>query len=244
MADVALSTMLTQALREADAEGHLDMLVAADRLRVVDYVNAGLARLHDILTEAFEDYQLLFNAVGSPLTIAAPNSSVQLSTASITNLLKVRFVEHWPSGTIEVGAPIDVEPLNVAERNRYTGPRAYMLSGTTGGGGVLRIYPTADAPGVYRLWYTPTFTLLVADGDTFPSINEWHRWGVLDAAIKLRQDMDRDASLLVQRQVDLTAHIKSIASRRISGRPAKVRKVRRSMSEWIRDAYDPNRWNP
>lgn len=242
MADVTLLTMLTQVLREADAEGHLDMAVAADKARVVDYVNAGCERLHDILVEAFEDYQLLFNVAASPLTITAPASSVQVSTASITNLLKVRFVEHWPSGTIDVGTPVDVEPVNIAERNRYSGPRAYMFSGNAGGGGSLRIYPTADAPGVYRLWYTPSMTALAADGDVFPSMNGWHRWAVLDAAIKLKGDMDRDASVLLSRQADLEKHIRSIASRRISGRPAKVRKVRKTLADFILGDYDPERW--
>lgn len=238
MADVTLLTMLTQALREADAEGHLDMAVAGDKSRVVDYINAGCERLHDILTEAFEDYQLV---ASSAITIAAGQSSV---SAGMNNLLKARFLEWWPSGAVDSGDPIDVEPLNLAERNRYAGPRAYFLGGAASGSATLYVRPTAEAPGVYRMWYTPTLVQLAVDADAFSSVNGWHRWAVLDAAIKLKGDMDRDASVLLQRQSDLERHIKSIASRRISGRPAKVRRVRKTLLEWTRDQYDPNRWTP
>lgn len=238
MADVALSVMRTQALREADAEGHLDMAVTADKDRVTDYVVAGCERLHDILTECFEDYQLV---ASSAITISAGQDNTGIA---ITNLLKARFLEWWPSGVVATGDPIDVEPMNIAERNRYAGPRAYFLGGAASGSATLYVRPTSEAPGVYRLWYTPTVVQLVADGDAFSSVNGWHRWAILDAAIKLKGDMDRDASVLLQRQSDLERHIRSIASRRISGRPAKVRRVRKTIADYIRDSNDPSRWMP
>lgn len=231
MANVQLVTMRAQALREADAEGHLDMTVTADKDRVTDYVNAGLERLWDILTSAFEDYHL---TLSGSVTIAGGADSAALAS----DVLKVRFVEYWPSGVVGTGAPVDVEPMNIGERIRHTGIRSYYITAFT----TLNVRPSADAPGVYRVLYTPQFVALQNDADAFQSVNGWHRWAVLDAAIKLRQDMDRDASLLVQRQGDMEKHIRSLASRRISGRPSKVRRVRKSMADWARDWADPSRW--
>lgn len=231
MASVTLGTMLTQALREADAEGHLDMAVAADRLRVVDYVNAGLEELHNLQTEAFEDYRVTRSGA---ITIAAGASSV---ATGLTTLLKVRFVEHWSSGVVDTGDPTDVEPIAMAERNRYAGPRAYFF----GDAGTLYVRPVSEAPGVYSIWYTPEFTLLVADGDTFVAPSGWHRLAVLEAAIRLKGDMEKDASRLVDRKGKLEAKIKGLATRRISGRPAKVRRVRKTLLEKVREIDDPTR---
>jgi hypothetical protein len=243
MADVTLATMRTQALREADAEGHLDMSVTADKDRVTDYVNAGCARLHGILTETFEDYDV---QLSSAVTISSGDSASLASAIGGVGILKVRFVEYSPSANFGVGASdlIDVDPIAMAERNRYSGPRGYFIAGRSSSAAVLYIRPTAEALGSYRLWYTPSFTDLAADGDVFRSVNDWHRWAVLDAAIKLKGDMDRSAAVLLQRQTDLEKHIRSIAARRISGRPSKVRKVRKTLLERVRDYEDPSRWTP
>lgn len=226
-----LLQMRTQAVREADAGGSLDITNATDKSYIDSYVNSACQRLHDILTGAFQDYQV---TGGSNQQITSTLTAQFSLPAGV--VLKVRDVE-WlgTSGTTEA---VSLDPFAWTERNRIQLERQYCIVGD-----LVLIRPTAQSLGFYKVWYTPRFVTLAADGDAYDAINGWEELAVVDVAIRIKTDMEKDTSVLEKRYAGLLEHVMSAASKRLSSKPSKVRKVKKSLYERMLMAdLDPDRF--
>lgn len=231
----ALVNMRTQAVREADALGNLSLADATDKAYVDSYLNSALQRLHDLLTGCFQDYQVT-GASSVQITSAATAQFALPNTAGAPLVLKVRDVE-W-LGTAGTSEATSLDPFAWTERNRIQLDRQYCVVGE-----LVLIRPTTQAVGFYKLWYTPRYTNLVADGDAYDAINGWEELAIVDAAMRIRSDMEKDTSLLEKRYAGLLEHVMNAASKRVSSKPSKVRRVKRSLYERMLMAdLDPDRW--
>lgn len=216
MALVTLLSMRERAIRAADAEGTIDPALAADKAYTDPIINSALGRLHDLLTESFEDYHL---NVSSAVVVSGAATTFTLTSASITNLLKLRSLERQ---RLDLKYD-DVERISLGERNRRI-ERGYFIAQDT-----VHLYPSEKAVGTYRVWYTPGFSLLVADtGPTgsYETINGWEEIAVVDAARQFKADLEKDTSELQRRYDELRAHVMNVAKQRNAHGPRKVRKVR------------------
>jgi hypothetical protein len=220
MAAVSLVSMRARVVDRADALGYLSLSDATDKAYIDAILNSALARLHDTLTQAFEDYQL---TISGAIVVSSPASTFTLSSASITNLLKLRSLERLLSS----GRYEDVPSISVTERNRAQ-KLGYFLVGST-----VHLFPASQAPNSYRLWYTPTFTALVNDGDTYEAINGWEELAVVDAARQVKDEAEKDVTILDKRYTELYRLIQEAARQRNAGGPKKVRKVRRTLVDRV-----------
>lgn len=66
-------------------------------------------------------------------------------------------------------------------------------------------------------------TDLTDDDDTFDGIFGWHKWAVVDAAIKARSDNGKDVSALLLELKDCTREVQRSASNRVATEPERVR---------------------
>lgn len=230
-----LVNMRTQAVREADALGNLSLADATDKAYVDSYINAGLQRVHDLLTGTFQDYQVTGGSNVQITTVATPQFALP-NTAGAPLVLKVRDVE-WlgPSGVTEA---VSLDPFAWTERNRIQLDRQYCVVGE-----LVLIRPSAQSLGFYKVWYTPRFTPLVNDGDAYDAINGWESIAITEAAIQIKADMEKDASPLEAKLTRLMAQVMDAASKRVSGKPSKVRRVKRTLYErQLMADLDPDRF--
>lgn len=218
MAAALITTMRQRAVREADAVGVIDPTDAADKLYLDDYlVGAFLPALHDKLTLAFEDYQL---TEASGQTIASGADTVAVPST----MLKLRDVEFVPAS----GERVSLNTIAWTERNTWRGERRYCV-----GGANIFVRPKTLAPGTYSIWHTPQFAMTgAADTRAYDAINGWEEWAVLMTAIQIKADQQQSTTVLERRLAALEAHIAAAARGRVSARPGRVRRVRRT----VRDA--------
>lgn len=226
-----LAVMREKVIAEAGAEGHLDPTDPDDAAYVDAFLNSALQSLHDLLAGAFQDYKLA-SANGTIASAAVAEFALPAGL-----VLKVRDVE-W-LGSAGTSPPVSLKSLPWMERNTHISDRRYCLAGEA-----ILIRPTRLSIGSYKLWYTPRFVELVADGDTYDSINGWETLAVLDAAIRIRDNgMEKDASMLVARSQSLATEITEAASRRVTGSPSRVRMTKKSPLERLLMAdLDPDRY--
>lgn len=228
-----LLEMRTQAVREADAEGYLNLADATDKAYIDSFLNAHLATLHDLLTSRFEDYQIT-GVTGQQVTVAT-TAGAQLNVPATA--YKVRDVEYTgPGGTDE---PISLGTFAWTERNRMVSmPRRYCVAGN-----LVLIRPITHAIGYYTIWHTPRFVKLTADPDTYDAINGWELLPILQSARAIKSGNGQDTSDLRDRIVALEAAIADAASKRVTGRPSRVRRHKLSYAErLILSELDPTRY--
>lgn len=218
MAASLITTMRQRAVREADAVGVIDPTDTADKAYLDDYlIGAFLPALHDKLTEAFQDYQLT-EATAQVIAAGADTKALP------SDFLKLRDVEYVPAG----GERVSLHTIAWTERNVWRGERRYCV-----GGANLYVRPRSLAPGTYSIWYTPQFAMVgTLDARTYDAINGWEEWAVLQTAIQIKADQQQATTVLERRLEALTKHIEAAARGRVSARPGRVRRVRRT----VRDA--------
>lgn len=166
MAAVALSTLRTRVRERADQEA--TTFVTDTELRT--FINQSWRKLYDFLLQTHADHFTVGPSASFALTSSTPTKD--LTTISST-FYKLRGVEKQVAGDW-----VAVPRIPFRERNDavFTG---YVLVAKT-----LRIYPTDDADGNYRVWYLNAATELSADVDTIDAPNGAEELVVIDAAIK------------------------------------------------------------
>lgn len=195
-----LTAMRTEVKREADlgdSVGNTD---------IDSVLNEELAGVHELMVDSFQDYSI----ISAPLTVLANTDSIALPAT----FYKVRSVEDDAS---------DDEPLprfDWAERKRV-GTISYTILGSN-----LIVRPTQTANRVYSVWYVPQYTVLVADGDAFTVPNQWHQLGVLSAAARFLDLLEKDSAAVTSRAERVRARIIASAAQRDAGDPGKARDVR------------------
>jgi hypothetical protein len=210
-----LAQLRTRAQRRADMENS-SFITSPEWL---DYINEGLGKLHELLVETFEDYEVT-------------STSVTLVAGTETYALPADFFKERGVDYVEGSTRYTLDPFEFAERNDME-----ILAGASGFatayryaivGANLRVSPKPTAAGTLTLWYVPQVTLLAADGDTLPTRYSlaWERYIVLYAAIQGLDKEESDTSKLEARLEREERKIASAASTRRAGAPRRVVDVR------------------
>lgn len=217
-----LLQLRTATRQRADMENSTFVLDA----ELNDYLNSSLAELYDMVIATYEDYFL--NA--STVTVASGANTIPfpVDSTGTPTVLKVRGVDYQIGGS----GWVSLRPFQFSERNaltldvrraQYTAPqRTYRVGPTS-----IFLLPEIDASGVYRMWYIPTLTPLVADTDVLTLPQYWDEYAVCDAAIKCAQKEEGDVSTLMGQKAALIARINASARSRDAGEPPRVSDVRR-----------------
>lgn len=179
-----------------------DMFVTDATLN--QWINDSISELYDLLLQASEDWYV----VSTPVTVTSPASSFSAPAGMI------RF--HGLDRDIGGGKYEPIKRGVFRERLTYT-ERRYVLTKQT-----LLLFPATSAPGSYVAWYTPAFTTLAADGDSFDGVNGWEEYVVVDVAMKARVKGEEEAGDLMTAKALLRGRIQTMAGTRDASEPPRI----------------------
>jgi hypothetical protein len=188
------------------------------------YVNASAAELYDVLVSRFEDYYLQ----STTATVASGSDSMPLPA----DFYKLRGVD------VDIGGRYaSLRSFNFTDRNEYDSDLQifrrlairvrYRLQASG-----IKLAPSEQAPGSYRLWYIPRLETLVDDADTFDGINGWEEYVVVDAAIKCLQKEESSTTDLERQKAALLKRIEAMAANRDAGEPERLVGPRNGRTDW------------
>jgi hypothetical protein len=192
-----------------------------------NYLDQSYAELYDILVSRFEDYY-----TKAPLQFTIPSGSNTFTLPS--DFYKMRGLDLSSSGNVGIDDWITVRPFNFQERNRRNTIVRRNLVGQLNIsyrmiGNTIYVLPEDQANALYRLWYVPTRTKLVLDTDTMDSVDGWHMYIVVDAAIKALNKEESDVSVLMAQKQALLVRIQAMASNRDAGEPERIADVSQNL---------------
>lgn len=222
-----MATTLEQLRQQARQRADMENSEFVEDSELDLYINDSLKELYDLLVSKFEDYYV---EDPLPFTLAQGVSSYALPT----NFYKLLGVDRSTGGD-----PNDndswyvLRPFSWEDRNnqrnadRYRGiyPNVkYRVMGN-----LLRMTPTDQAQGLYRMWYVPSCGTLVDDTDEVQvQMDRWIVYVVTDVAIKMLAKEESDISALVMQKRDLAKRIEDMAQNRDAGETQRVTDVSRS----------------
>lgn len=208
------STLLQLKTRARELSDMEDSLFVSES-ELTSYINQSSLELYDLLVASFEDYYL-------DVTADTLVASGQDSIAVPTNLYKLRGVDHL----ISSDKWQDLQPFSFQDRNAsnqslvqpsYYGTSGlrYRLQGST-----IKLMPSDQASGTYRIWYVPKMSQMVVDADTLPDhLDAWDEYVVVDAAIKMLQKEESSTSALDGMKANLKKRIEAMSRNRDSAHP-------------------------
>lgn len=226
---ITLATMRTNVRQRADMVSSLFVTDA----EVNGYIQESYKELYDLITEAYEDY----NLSNSSFTISSGN------TASLpATLYKIRGLDDMS----DASNPRTVRRYMFHERNDYGLADRLSLSSDysdvlyTTSGSTLYIVPSDRAARAYRIWFVPLPTVPAIDSDTIDAINGWAEYITIDAAIKCKIKEESDTAALERAKKNAYERITRMRSNRDQNLPAKVSRVRnRRYADAYRYPGDP-----
>lgn len=204
------------------ASGMAGVIETADADQMI--VDAA-AELYELLVVSFERWFTVSTTNGTTIASGADSFALPADFLRLDGLDFKDTTGDW----------IEVLPFVFGERNErvMSGSRRYDIVGST-----LVVRPSDQAPGLYRLWYTPRFPGLASDGASFDGINGWEEYVVTDAAIRQRDAEESDTAQLQDRKAALMRRIERAAKQRNTARPRKPRDVRGSaLRRLLRDRW-------
>lgn len=219
-----LSELRTRARQRADM---VNSQFVTD-LELNNLLNKGLAELYDIVVNAFEDY-------------FTTNLNFTVTTGDTYNLptdfYKLRALDFSSNGQW-----LACREFQFNERNRSqtganwlygNGPaRSYRIMGDT-----LLLQPTANATGLYRLWYVPSPTELTTDSQTIPASLAkfgWDEYIVLWAAERMLSKEESSVTDVQNERSELSVRIKQMAANRQVDQSSQIQDV---TSTWTSDRW-------
>lgn len=192
-------------------------------------INASYRELYELVVASFEDYF----TTSVTVTVNAGEDGYTSPTA----FFKVRGVDK------DLGSSdyVSLARFNFAERNRWNN-RVYSLRRANFNqmeykwiGNSIKIIPSEQAPGTYRIWYIPELTVFSSDSDAINvELERWHDYIAIDAAIKAIQKEEGDISALVMQKEQMRTRIQNMAVNRDAGG---VERVADTASN-----FDPENW--
>lgn len=195
-----LGDLRRRCLQAADASGMQTIVPAGDYTELDGYINDSLSELHDLLVLRFEDY---FRSVA---TISVPGNTEKVP-------LPIDFYKE-----------IAVFRLNGNTRNKLNRAAAreialgesYDLISDSILGNSLFFSPRTGATQEVEVWYIPQHHKLVNKDDKveYSIASGWEEYIVVDVAIKIRDKLQLDCSVLMARKQGLTKRIEMAASTR------------------------------
>ena len=186
MANVTIATLMSRSRQRADMEDN-DFVQDAE---LVDYINSGIAELHDILVQEYgQDYYVSykeFNTAADKDTYPI-NDSTSTENINISDFYKLRGVDAKINGN----EWFTILPFNFNERNLYQSFGSWSLLGLTNvryrmvGGNVV-FTPMPDGVTPVKIWYIPQASQFSSSTDSstkYDDINGYSDYVVVFAAI-------------------------------------------------------------
>jgi hypothetical protein len=181
--------------------------------RLVDYINAELSELYDLLVGSYEDY--FYDTIDVNLVNGTESYTLP---ADLYKVRKVFFKEGTDRYVMrrmaldEIGLyPSDSRPARTHYKYRVMGQN-------------LIVFPLPGT-GTLELWYIPNYTPLVNDGDTLAlsvPVQGWDDFIVSGAAARCLVKEESDPSALLMAKEQARVRIIKAAADRDAGEPEAV----------------------
>jgi hypothetical protein len=182
------------------------------------YLNYSFAELVELIIESNEDWNV------TRFSFSIPDNNANTSYQLPDDFYKVLRVDRFVSSD----QAYILNRINIRDENLY-GPSAYNYN-TCGASGYntevdgygktqLRVFPTAQKQGNYRILYYPAFTDYV-DVNTVimgPPGQKWEEYAILDTMIKICGKDETDPSLYLAQKAAVINRIKAAAAARDIG---------------------------
>lgn len=182
-------------------------------------VNSSAAELYGLLVTSYEDYF----TTSFTFSIAEGDDGYDLPFV----FHKLRGVDLSLNGEFVNVSRFNFEDRNISERPGVSGCREmrYRVMGKK-----ILITPSTQAAGDYQMWYVPKFAPMVSDDDSIDdnmSMEFWHEFIVIDAAIKMAQKEESDSvvQVLMLQKMSIVQRIQDEASNRDAAQPESVTDV-------------------
>ena len=212
MKNITLGDLQTQIRQISDQENSGFI----QKPELINYINQSVAELYDKLVESFDQSYFM----------TSKNILVKSGTESY-NLPADFYKMVGLDLRLTAGQVISLERYSWNERNDFKG---FYQSGSTlpevwtyrltGSKIVLAPIPRSDK--TLTLNYIPVYKTLVNDTDLLDGINGWELYIIYDCAIKIMTKEETDASLYIQKLIDISNRIDRLKKSRDAGRPEKV----------------------
>lgn len=219
---ITLAELKTQARQLADMEEN--EFVSDSEL--TNYINFGIAELHDLLIGTFADYYL---------QSTTNTTTVDQDTYALPDdFYKLRGVDAKLNGSNY----FTLRRYNFNERNRYEDFGAWTLAGISNVryrvmGSNIVFTPIPDGQTEYKIWYVPKATKLVADSDSFDDVNQYADFVIITAAMKMLVKEESDVSTLAAERARLIDKIEQDAKDRDIGEPESISDVHAENNTWF-----------
>ena len=209
-----LSELRTRARRLADAVGNNFFSDA----EVNDYINTGLAELHDILVLKFEDYYVK----SATFSLVIGTKSYSLSSIGISDFYKLLGLDIAQGSDVIRIPRYSFQERNIFSSNSHIHTEKgftnfrYNLNGTN-----ITFVPEPNATDQITVWYIPSYTKLASDGATVSNLValNWEEYAVVSAAIKMRMKEETSTSGLERELQRIENRIEEAARNRDAGEP-------------------------
>lgn len=226
-ATVSLVDVRTEAQRRVAMEGSTQITIPEWNW----WINASGAELHDLLISAYgEKYAL------KEVTFSTQANKASYSFA--TDIVVPDFYQIHGLDVLQGAYWIEVEDFKLAERERYQYPGANAYAWRLQGANLI-LAPTPKAVDQFKLYYAPTWTKLVADTDTFDTIDSWDEYVVVDVCLKALAKMDRPADIFVGQKNAMLQRIEKLKQNRNTAAPPRIVDVTNDDDLFVRRMYGP-----
>ena len=195
------------------------------------WINDSGAEFHDHLVSAYGEKYSMKEVQFATVANQAPYAFSSIGAADFYQLhgLDVLQGAYW----------IPVREFKFAEREQFQYPSAAATYAWRFQGANIIIAPTPKAVVQFKIYYAPTWTKLVADADTFDTVNSWHELIVADVCIKACGRLDLPADLFMKQKVDMERRLNKLKMMRATSSPPRIVDVNNDDDRFVRRLYGP-----
>lgn len=195
------------------------------------WINDSGAEFHDHLVSAYGEKYSMKEVQFATVANQAAYAFSTIGAADFYQLhgLDVLQGAYW----------IPVREFKFAEREQFQYPSAAATYAWRFQGANIIIAPTPKAVVQFKIYYAPTWTKLVADADTFDTVNSWHELIVADVCIKACGRLDLPADLFMKQKVDMERRLNKLKMMRATSSPPRIVDVSNDDDRFVRRLYGP-----
>lgn len=220
-----MTVTLAQLKQRARNRADMDNSLFVDDSEIVDYINASIAELHDLLIQAYgSDYYI------NETTFTTVVNQAQYDLP--TDFYKLRGIDAKVNGN----RWLTLEQFNFNERNRFEDFGVWDLNGVATIryrilGSKIMFTPVPDRDVDVRLYYVPVAQVLVDDTDELTDFNQYAEYVITDVAIKMLAKEESDTSVFERQKMALIQRITQASQNRDANKPASVTDIYAEDSE-------------
>lgn len=180
------------------------------------YINNSGAELNDLLAQACGEKYVMSEAAFS--TVAAKDKYSFAVDCGAPDFMALQGLDQQIGGRW-----LKLKDYKFAERELYqfpynaSGRFAYRFQGAN-----LVLSPTPTVVVSLKLYYTPTWKVLVADTDTFDMIDGWQEYIVVDFCIKALTKLDQPCEVFMKQKGDMLDRINKMKLMRDTSSPPRM----------------------